>query len=92
MLAWLGFSYMSIIYARLASAVTLDGDCGCTSPGGGRRCGSRVPALREILPSGTGFFVKRLLDYSAQNGDNLVVGKRPGAGARSGSTTRPTAP
>jgi len=35
-------------------------------------------AFKEILPSGAGFFVKRLLDYTAQNGDNLVVGRIQG--------------
>jgi PST family polysaccharide transporter len=76
-LALLGFSYMSIIYARLASSVATQA--------------MRIyytrwrpslrfswTALREVLPVSTGFFSKRLLDYFAQNGDNLVVGKVQG--------------
>lgn len=79
-MALLGFSYMSIIYARLTSLLTAQV--------------MRIyfarwtpslrfswAALKEMLPSGTGFFAKRLLDYSAQNGDNLIVGRLMGLGA-----------
>jgi teichuronic acid exporter len=79
-MALLGFSYMSIVYARLTSLFTAQV--------------MRIyfarwkpslkfswAALKEMLPTGTGFFAKRLLDYAAQNGDNLVVGKVMGLGA-----------
>jgi O-antigen/teichoic acid export membrane protein len=79
-MALLGFSYMSIVYARLTSLFTTQV--------------MRIyfarwkpslkfswTALREMLPTGIGFFSKRLLDYAAQNGDNLVVGKIMGLGA-----------
>lgn len=72
--AWMGMSYMSMVYARLL--------------GNGTTTVMRIvyarwrpslrfswPALREILSFGAGVHAKRLLDYTAQNGDNLVVGK-----------------
>jgi PST family polysaccharide transporter len=76
-LALLGFSYMSIVYARLTSAITaqvLRIHFAQWRPS----LKFSMQALKEILPSGAGFFVKRLLDYSAQNGDNLVVGRVQG--------------
>ncbi len=79
-LALLGFSYMSIVYARLTSAVTaqiLRLHFAQWRPS----LRFSMAALRDILPSGAGFFVKRLLDYSAQNGDNLVVGRVQGLAA-----------
>ena len=79
-LALLGFSYMSIIYARLSAAAMATGMRVYYARWRPSVRYSRE-ALAEILPSGAGFFVKRLLDYSAQNGDNLVVGRVMGLGA-----------
>ena len=76
-LALLGFSYMSIIYARLSSNATTQAMRLYYTNWRPSLRFSRT-ALMEILPSGTGFFAKRLLDYTAQNGDNLVVGKVQG--------------
>ena len=76
-LALLGFSYMSIIYARLSSNLTSQVMRIYFARWRPSVRFSRA-ALLEILPSGTGFFAKRLLDYAAQNGDNLVVGKVQG--------------
>ena len=79
-LALLGFSYMSIVYARLASLASSQA---MRIYFARWRPSLRFSwaALREMLPTGAGFFAKRLLDYSAQNGDNLVVGKVMGLGA-----------
>ena len=73
-LAWMGFSYWSLVYARVASV--------------GAQVLTRIyftrwrpafqfswPALKEILSFGLGMHARRLLDYSAGNLDNLVVGK-----------------
>ena len=76
-LAWLGFSYMSMVYGRLA---------GATATVVTRIVFARWrpslrfswPVLREILSFGSGFHAKRLLDYVAQQGDNLIVGKLQG--------------
>ena len=74
LLAWSGFSYMSMVYARLAAS--------CTSVTfriwfARWRPSVRFswPALREILSFGAGVHAKRLLDYAAQQGDNVLVGK-----------------
>jgi O-antigen/teichoic acid export membrane protein len=73
-LAYLGFSYMSIIGGRLASNATATGLRIYFARWRPSIEFSRS-ALREILPAGSGFFMRRLLDFSAQNGDNLVVGR-----------------
>jgi len=75
--AMLGYGYMSIIYGRLSSSVAAQV--------------MRIyfakwrpsfkfswAALRAVFPTSSAFFAKRLLDYMAQNGDNLVVGKVQG--------------
>ena len=76
-MALLGFSYMSIVYGRLTSSLatqTMRIYFARWRPS--FRFSSAV--LREMLPVSSGFFAKRLLDYLAQNGDNLVVGKVQG--------------
>jgi O-antigen/teichoic acid export membrane protein len=79
-LAFLGFSYMSLVYGRIAqvTASTLMRMYYARWRPSLQFSGA---AFREIAPSGTGFFVKRLLDYSAQNGDNMVVGRVLGLGS-----------
>lgn len=74
LLAWLGFSYMSMVYGRLAGLATLTVSRIAYSPW---RPSFRlsIPALREIFSFGVGVHAKRLLDYSAQNVDNLLVGR-----------------
>ena len=79
-LAALGFGYKSIVYSRLASAFTSTALRIYFARWRPSFRFSRA-AFWEILPSGAGFFVKRLLDYAAQNGDNLVVGKALGVTA-----------
>jgi PST family polysaccharide transporter len=76
-LASLGFSYWSLTLARVASHV---------SQAAARLwfAGWRMPrvfsrrALGDMLSFGLGMQAKRLLDYAANNVDNLVVGKAMG--------------
>ena len=49
--------------------------CACASLGGARRCASPGRRFARSSPFGAGVHAKRLLDYTAQQGDNLVVGK-----------------
>ena len=72
--AWMGASYMSMVYARLGAALTA---AGLRMWFAGWRPSLRFswPALREVLSFGAGTHAKRLLDYAAQQGDNLLVGK-----------------
>ncbi|NOT45025.1 MAG: lipopolysaccharide biosynthesis protein [Acidobacteria bacterium] len=73
-LAWYGYSYMSIVYARIMAVAV--------------QAASRLyyarwlPSLRfsraamyDVLSFGLGMYAKRLLDYVAGNIDNLVVGR-----------------
>jgi PST family polysaccharide transporter len=78
--AWFGFSYMSLVYGRLASVVVLTV---LRIYYARWRPSLRFSAasLREILPYGLGTQAKRLLDYTAKQGDNLVVGKVMGVEA-----------
>lgn len=74
LLAWLGFSFMSVVYGRIASltAITVS-----------RIAFTRwrptftfsMSALREVFLFGAGVHAKGLLDFAAQNIDNLIVGK-----------------
>lgn len=78
--AWMGSSYMSMVYGRIAATIT------ATSLRvyfAGWRPSLRFswPALREVLSFGIGVHAKRLLDYAAQQGDNLIVGKILGMNA-----------
>ena len=79
-LALLGFSFWSLVYARLASV--------------GTQVLSRVyyerwrpslrfsrSAMREVLGFGIGMQAKGFLDYLAKNLDNLIVGKLMGMAA-----------
>jgi PST family polysaccharide transporter len=74
LLAFLGFSYMSMVYGRLAGSVSV---VAMRIAFARWRPSLRFSwsAFREILSFGSGFHVKRILDYTAQNGDNVVVGK-----------------
>lgn len=74
LLAWRGFSFWSLVYASLI--------------GDGTRALCRIwmtrwipsvrmsrSALADMLSFGTGIYVRNLLDYCAQNIDNLIVGR-----------------
>jgi PST family polysaccharide transporter len=79
-LAWNGFSFWSVVYAALASDVA--------------RTSARVyftrwrpslrfspRAFRELSSFGAGIYVKNLLEYTAGNIDNLIVGRSLGMSA-----------
>lgn len=78
--AWFGFSYMSLVYGRLASVIALTA---LRIYFARWRPSLRFSSesLREIIPYGLGTQAKRLLDYTAKQGDNLVVGKVMGVEA-----------
>jgi O-antigen/teichoic acid export membrane protein len=73
-LAWFGFSYMSPVYAKLA-AVTVQTGSRIAFARWRPSIGISKSALREIFPFGAGMHAKHLLDYLANNLDNVVVGK-----------------
>lgn len=77
LLAWLGFSYMSPVYGKLA-AVFVQTVSRVAFARWRPALGISMPALREIFPFGAGVHAKRLLDYVAQNVDNLIVGRLMG--------------
>ena len=73
-LAWLGFSFMSLVYGRLAALTAMTLSRLSVSTWRPRLTFS-MPALREIFSFGAGVHAKRLLDTTAQNIDNVIVGK-----------------
>jgi O-antigen/teichoic acid export membrane protein len=73
-LAWSGFSYMSMVYGRVASMTVLTASRLYYSPWRPSLAFSRS-ALRDVLSFGAGVHAKRMLDFTAQNIDNLLVGR-----------------
>lgn len=76
-LAWMEFSFWSLVYARLAGAVVQTGGVFYFSDW---RPSLRFSytAFREIVTFAAGVQTKRLIEYGAQNIDNLLVGKLMG--------------
>jgi PST family polysaccharide transporter len=74
LLAWAGLSYMSLVYGKVA-AVAVQTACRLAYARWRPATVFSKAALYEIVPFGAGMHAKRLLDYTAQNIDNLVVGK-----------------
>lgn len=72
--AWMGFSYLSMVYGRLGALTVLTITRIAFAPWRPSLRFSRE-ALREVLSFGAGVHAKRLLDYAAKNIDNLVVGR-----------------
>ena len=72
--AWLGFGYMSMVLGRL-SAVTAMTVSRMAFARWRPSLAFSWEALREIFPFGAGVQAKRLLDTTAQNIDNLLVGR-----------------
>jgi PST family polysaccharide transporter len=73
-LAWAGFGYWSLAYAHVAAAVLAT----AVRVGLARwwpRSWFSMAAFREVFSFGMGLFTKRLIDYSAQNLDSLIVGR-----------------
>lgn len=79
-LAWQGFSFWSLVLARVGSVVV---QTGCRLYFAKWRPSLRFSsaALRDVLSFATGMHVKRLLDFGAQSIDNLIVGKLMGMSA-----------
>jgi PST family polysaccharide transporter len=76
-LAWMGFSFWSLVYGRMASMAV--------------KVAARVyyarwrpslkfegHALRDVVSFGLGMHTRRLLEYAAGNLDNLMIGKLMG--------------
>ncbi len=74
LLAWMGFSFWGIVYARVASvaAQALSRLYFARWRPSLRFSGA---ALRDVLSFGIGMHTRRLLEYTASNFDNLVVGR-----------------
>lgn len=79
-LAWIGFSYWSLVYAHLAADAV--------------RTLTRMwmvrwrpsfrfsrAAMHELFSFGAGLYVKNLLEYAGNNVDNLIVGRMLGISA-----------
>jgi O-antigen/teichoic acid export membrane protein len=73
-MAWLGFSYWSVVYSILLSDVVRVVCRTWMSRFVPRLEFSRA-AARDILSFGLGIYVKNLLEYCTQNIDNLIVGR-----------------
>ena len=73
-LAWMGFSYLSMVYGRVASLTVLTLSRMWYARWRPSLGFSRA-ALHEVLSFGLGVHAKRLLDFSAQNIDNLLIGR-----------------
>jgi PST family polysaccharide transporter len=75
-----GYGYWSLVYAQLVSDVA---GTGAKLILARWRPSLRfsMSAVKELLAFGTGVFAKRLLDYTAGNLDNLVVGRMLGMSA-----------
>ena len=75
-----GLSFWSIIYARLAADITR---AVITVWMSGWLPSVRFTraAMRDIFSFGIGIYAKNLMDFSAQNLDNLIVGRTLGIGA-----------
>ena len=77
LLAGFGFSFWSLVYARLA-ADSSRAVCRLIMTRWFPRIGFSLSAMREMFSFGAGMYSKHLLDFSAQNIDNLVVGRMLG--------------
>ena len=75
--AWKGFSFWSVIYARLAGD-SVRALCRIAMTRWRPRLALSRDALGDLFSFGIGMYVKSLLDFSAQNLDNLIVGRMLG--------------
>ena len=73
-MAWLGFSYWSIVYSVLLSDIVRI-VCRTWMSGFVPHLKFSRAAARDILSFGFGIYVKNLLEYCTQNIDNLLVGR-----------------
>jgi O-antigen/teichoic acid export membrane protein len=74
LLAWWGFGFWSLIYGSLAAKTCQVITKAALAPW---RPSLRfsAAALKEIVPFGAGVSAKRILEFSAQNLDSLVIGR-----------------
>ena len=79
-LAWGGFSFWRIVYAHLASDLARTAARSYFARWRPSRRFSRS-AFRELSSFGAGIYGKNLLDYTAGNIDNLIVGRSLGMSA-----------
>jgi O-antigen/teichoic acid export membrane protein len=79
-LAWLGFSYWSLVYARVA-AVAAQVATQCYFAPWRPSIAFSTEAVREIASFAIGMHIKRLLEFTAGNFDNVIVGKLMGVTA-----------
>jgi teichuronic acid exporter len=80
LLAWQGFSFWSLIYARVAAVAVQALSQYWFAPWRPSLKFSWT-ALREVLSFAAGVHTKRLLEYTAANVDNLVIGRWMGVTA-----------
>jgi PST family polysaccharide transporter len=73
-LAWQGFSFWSLIYGTLSGDIARAAMRVAMTRWRPRLKFSR-PAMREMFSFGAGVYARNFLDYSAQNLDNLIVGR-----------------
>lgn len=75
-----GFSFWSLIYARLAAEITR-ALLGIVMTGWYPSVRFTRSAMHDIFSFGSGIYTKNLLDFGAHNLDNLIVGRVLGVGA-----------
>ena len=73
-LAWNGWSYWSLVYGRLAGDASR-ALCRAVMVRWRPRVRFSAAAMRETFSFGVGVYAKNLLDFTAQNIDNLIVGR-----------------
>jgi O-antigen/teichoic acid export membrane protein len=79
-MAYSGFGYWSLIYNQVASDIAST-IAKIVLSGWRPSLRFSLPAMKELFSFGAGVFAKRLLDYTAGNVDNLVVGRTLGMSA-----------
>ena len=79
-LAWNGFSFWSLVYGRLSgdSARAL---CRIWMTGWRPKLRFSRTAMSDLFSFGVGMYAKNILDFCAQNLDNLIVGRMLGMAA-----------
>jgi PST family polysaccharide transporter len=79
-LAWNGFSFFSVVYAALASDIART-SARVYFTGWRPSLRFSTSAFRELWSFGAGMYVKNLLNYTAGNVDNVIVGRYLGMSA-----------
>ena len=79
-MAYMGFGYWSLIYNQVASDIAST-IAKIVLSGWRPSLRFSLEAIKDLFSFGAGVFAKRLLDYTAGNVDNLVVGRTLGMSA-----------